>query len=319
MIKKRIELLRKKFNQYDIDGYIIPKNDDFFSEYVFHDRLKIISNFHGSAGLAIILKKKNYLFVDGRYTIQAQQQSGKFFKIIEIHKFLPYKILKNLKLGFDPNIFTFKTLKIYFKNSFQLKSINKNLIDYIYPKKKPKLKPFFSINEKVVGESHNSKINKISKILKKHNSEYLFVSAPENVAWILNIRGSDNPFSPIPNCRLVIGKNKKIYLIAKKKKALKMIKEKKINKKQIIEPEDFYNLIKKLKGNKFIIDQNSCSVLNEKIIESKFKIINKNDPCYLLKSVKNSSEIKNMVKAHIQDGLALTKFIFWLKNKKKIN
>ena len=160
MIKKRIESLRKKFNTYDIDGYIVPKNDDFFSEYVFHDRLKIISNFKGSAGLAIILKKKNYLFVDGRYTIQAKLQSGKLFKIIEIHKFLPHKILKNLKLGFDPNIFTFKTLKIYFKNSFKLKSINKNLIDYIYPVKKQKIKPFFSINEKVAGESYKSKLIK---------------------------------------------------------------------------------------------------------------------------------------------------------------
>ncbi len=317
MIKKRVELLRKKFKQYDIDGYIIPKNDDFFSEYVFNDRLKIISNFNGSAGLAIILKKKNYLFVDGRYTIQAQQQSGKFFKIIEIHKFLPHKILKNLKLGFDPSIFTFKTLKIYFKNSFQLKSIKKNLIDNIYQEKKPKLKTFFSINKKIVGESHKSKLNKITKILKKKKSDYLFVSAPENVAWILNIRGSDNPYSPIPNCRLIIGKNKKIYLVVKKKKALKIIKEKIINKKQLIEPKNFYNLIKKLKGSKFIIDQNSCSVLNEKIIESQFKIISKNDPCYQLKAIKNSSEINNMVKAHIKDGLALTKFIFWIKNKNK--
>ena len=316
MIKKRIESLRKKFNQYDIDGYIIPKNDDFFSEYVFHDRLKVISNFQGSAGLAIILKKKNYLFVDGRYTIQAQQQSGKLFKIIEIHKFLPHKILKNLKLGFDPNIFTFKSLKIYFKNSFKLKSINKNLIDYIYPVKKPRIKPFFSINEKVAGESYKSKINKISRILKRYNSDYLFVSAPENVAWALNIRGSDNPYSPTPNSRLIIGKNKKVYLIVKKKKTLKIIREKKINEKQIIAPENFLNLINKLKGNKFIIDRNSCSVLNEKIIRSKFKILNKNDPCYQLKAIKNSSEIKNMVNAHIKDGLALTKFIFWIKNLK---
>ena len=94
MIKKKIKLLRKKFNKYNIDGYIVPKNDEYFAEYVFQDRLKTITNFEGSAGLAIILKKKNYLFVDGRYTIQAQQQSGKLFKIIEIHKFLPYQVLK---------------------------------------------------------------------------------------------------------------------------------------------------------------------------------------------------------------------------------
>jgi len=71
MINKRIKLLRSKFIHHKIDGYVIPKNDQFFSEYAAEDRLKIISNFSGSAGLAIVLKKKSYLFVDGRYTIQA--------------------------------------------------------------------------------------------------------------------------------------------------------------------------------------------------------------------------------------------------------
>ena len=66
MINKRVKQLRNKFNQFDIDGYIIPKNDEFFSEYAAINRLKIISNFSGSAGLAIVLKKKNYLLVDGR-------------------------------------------------------------------------------------------------------------------------------------------------------------------------------------------------------------------------------------------------------------
>ena len=92
MINKKIKELTKKFIKYNIDGYIVPKNDEFFSEYAAEDRLKVISNFSGSAGIAIILKKKNYLFVDGRYTIQAQLQSGKLFKIVEIHKLLPHQI-----------------------------------------------------------------------------------------------------------------------------------------------------------------------------------------------------------------------------------
>ena len=137
------------------------------------------------------------------------------------------------------------------------------------------------------------------------------------MAWTLNIRGHDNPNSPIPNCRLIIGKNKKLFLIAKKAKTLKIIKEKKLNKNQIISPEKFLSLINKLKGSKFIIDSLSCSILNENIIRSRFKIINKDDPCYRLKSIKNSSEIKHMVNAHIEDGLALTKFIFWIKNTNK--
>ena len=79
-MKKKIQILRNKFKQYDIEGYIVPKNDDYFTEYSKINRLKIISNFSGSAGLAIILKKKNYLFTDGRYTIQSQIESGKNFK-----------------------------------------------------------------------------------------------------------------------------------------------------------------------------------------------------------------------------------------------
>ena len=319
MIKKRIEQLIKKFNRYDIDGYIVPKNDEFFSEYAAIDRLKTISNFSGSAGLAVISRKINYLFIDGRYTIQAQLQSGKLFKIIEIHKFLPHKILKNLTLGFDPSLLTRKQLYGYFGKSLVLKQINKNLVDEIYKKKNTKMKKFFSLKSKITGENFKSKINKIRNILKLNKTDYLFISAPENVAWTLNIRGSDNPNSPIPNCRLIIGKDKGIFLITEIEKASKIIKDRKLSKKQIINPKKFQDLIKKLKGKKFIIDPLSCSILNEKIIKSKFKIINKNDPCYKLKSIKNSSEIKNMVNAHIEDGVALTKFIFWIKkiNKKK--
>ena len=320
MISKKIEQLRSKFNQFNIDGYIIPKNDEFFSEYAAIDRLKTISNFSGSAGLAVILKKNNYLFVDGRYTIQAQQQSGKQFKIIEIHKFLPHKIIKNLTLGFDPHLLTKKQLYGYFGKLLILKKINNNLIDKIYKKKKIKKKKFFSLSGKIAGESFKSKINKIRNILKSNKTDYLFISAPENVAWLLNIRGSDNPNSPIPNCRLIIGKNKELFMIAQKEKASIIIKEKKLSKKQIINPKKFKNLIKKINGNKFIIDSLSCSVFNENIIKSKFKIVGKNDPCYKLKSIKNSSEIKHMINAHIEDGIALTKFIYWIKNinKKKI-
>ena len=320
MINKKIKILRKKFKEYEIDGYIIPKNDEFFSEYAVKDRLKTISNFSGSAGLAIVLKKTNYLFVDGRYTIQAKQQSANQFKIVEIHKLLPKNFIINLKLGFDPSLFTKKTLTLNFGNSLKLIPIKKNLIDEIYKDRNLKRKNFYSLTNKSTGKSHKSKINKICNILKLKKADYLFISSPENVAWLMNIRGYDNPTSPIPNSRLIISKNKKIFLIVDKKVASKVIKEKKFKRKQVISPEKFEELIKGLNGNKFIIDALSCSVLNEKIIKSNFKIIDDIDPCYKLKSIKNSTEIKNSINAHIEDGLALTKFIYWIKivNKKKI-
>ena len=320
MISKRIKVLKEKFKKYKIDGYIIPKNDEFFSEYAVKDRLKTISNFSGSAGLAIVLRKSNYLFVDGRYTIQAKQQSANHFKIIESHKFLPKNIVRNLKLGFDPSLFTKKTLSLNFGNLSKLIPIKNNLIDEIYQDRTPKRKLFYSLTNKSVGESHKSKINKICNILKLKKADYLFISSPENVAWLMNIRGYDSPTSPIPNSRLIINKNKKIFLIVDKKLASKVIKEKKFKINQVIHPEKFDELIRGFNGNNFIIDALSCSVLNETIIKSNFKIIDEVDPCYKLKSIKNPTEIKNTINAHIEDGLALTKFIYWIKNvnKKKI-
>ena len=82
-MSKKIQILRNKFKKYHIDGYIIPKNDDYFTEYSKINRLKSISNFSGSAGLAVILKNKNYLFIDGRYTIQSQIETGKNFQIVD--------------------------------------------------------------------------------------------------------------------------------------------------------------------------------------------------------------------------------------------
>ena len=313
MIRDSINALKKKFKDYQIDGYIIPKNDNYFSEYASNDRLKKITKFSGSAGIAVILKKINYLFVDGRYTLQANQESSKYFKIIEIHKKFPNKIIKNLNLGYDPSLFTRNTLKKYFSNN-NVVAINNNLIDQIFKFNKIKTKPFFSLNKKVVGESHHSKISKVVEFIKSNNADYLFVSAPENVAWLLNIRGYDSPISPIPNARLIINKNKKIYLITEKSKAKTIIKEKKINSKYIIDENNLSNLFYQLEEGTFIIDNKSCSILYENIIKKRFKLLRIDDPIYKLKSIKNEHEIKHMIEAHKKDGLALTKFIYWIKN-----
>ena len=313
MIKKKIKVLKEKFKKFSIDGYIVPKNDEYFSEYAKNDRLKNISNFSGSAGIAVILKKQNYLFVDGRYTIQAQQESAKIFNIIEIHKKLPCTIIRNCNLGYDPKLFTSINMKNYFLDN-NLIPINDNLIDQIFKFKEKKTRPFYSLEKNIIGETHHSKILKISNFLKSNNGDYLFVSAPENVAWLLNIRGYDNPNSPIPNARLIIDKNKKLFLITQKNKAKKIIKEKKININQIINIKDISKLINSLKGKNFIIDNKTCSIFHENIIKSKFKILDKNDPIYKLKSIKNSYEINHMIQAHKKDGLALTRFIYWIKN-----
>ena len=316
MKNSSLNKLIKLISNFNLDGYIIPKNDSFFTEQVKHDRLQLISNFSGSAGLAVLLKKKNYLFVDSRYTIQAKLESGKDFKIVKIHEKLPKNEFKNLKLGFDPNLFTYNQLNYLFGKKIKLLPIKSNLIDHIFKTKEILGKPFYSLPTNATGESHKKKVNLISKYLKKKKTDFLYISSPENVAWLLNIRGSDTPFAPLPNCSLILSKNKKLYLITKKHKIKNLLRIKKLFLKQFIEENNFKKLINSLNGNKFIVDGNTLSVFKENIIKSKFLITNRIDPCYIFKARKNPTEIKNMIQSHIADGVALTKFIFWIKNLK---
>ena len=319
-MKNYIKELRSKFKKYEIDGYVIPKNDDYFTEYSKLNRLEVISNFSGSAGLAIILKNKNYLFTDGRYTIQSKIESGKNFKIYGFEKLINCSLFKNLTLGIDPKLFTNTQIKNYFLKHNKIKYVEKNLIDEIKKQKEHTSIPFFSLDKNIVGESINSKLNKITKYLKKNKSDYIFISAPENVAWTLNIRGGDGPNSPIPNSRLIVSKSKKILLISNLKKCKQLLKNKIIKKDEFLDVNTLPSKILHLKGKNFIVDDKSCSIFYENLIKSKFKIIKREDPIYLLKAIKNKTEIKNMINAHILDGVALTKFLFWIKkiNKKKI-
>ena len=320
-IKKKIKLLKNKFKKHGIDGYIIPKNDEYFTEYPKINRLKIISNFTGSAGLAIILKNKNYLFVDGRYTIQSQIESGNNFKIIGFEKLKNCSLFKNLTLGIDPKIFTYQKINNFFLKNNKIKFIKENLIDEIEKQNIKDTYQFYSLDRKIIGESTISKINKISKFLKRNKADYIFISAPENVAWILNIRGGDSPNSPIPNSRLIISKTKKKLLVCNIDKCRKILKNNIIRSKELVDTKNFPDRLLKLDGTNFIIDKNTCSIFNEDIIKLKFNILKKQDPTYLLKAIKNKVELDNMIKAHVTDGVALTKFIYWIKNinKKEIN
>jgi len=322
-----IKKLRKFFRSFQIDGYLIPKNDEYFNEYVTQstDRLKFISNFSGSAGFAIILKKKNYLFVDGRYTIQSRIQSGKNFKIITIPQKFPADVLKTekkLKIGFDPKLHSEKQLNFLFNiKNIILKPINRNLIDIIWFKKpKDLVKPFFSLSKKDAGQTSQKKIVQVKKILLKNKVDCLLVTAPENVAWILNIRGYDSAFSPIPNARLLINSKGDIDLFSHPEKVIKI--KKNFSKKINFHNEDrIEKMLRNLWKNNIWLDSLSCSIHYKSLLKKRNRIIEKIDPIYFLKSIKNSTEIKNMKKSHMVDGVALTKFLFWLKKnfrKKKI-
>ena len=221
---EKIKKIRNLIKLNNLDGYIIPKNNNFFGEYVNNneDNLKYISSFSGSAGIAVILLNKNYIFVDGRYTIQAEIQCGKNFKVCTIPKEYPFKIFKNknLKIGFDPKLHTEISLRRYFFNSsIKLVPLKENLIDTIWKREKYKnIKPFYSISKEYAGEDVKNKIKKLTKLIKFSKANYLFITSSENIAWLLNIRGQDTSFSPLPNSHAIISKEGSIKLFCNLKK-----------------------------------------------------------------------------------------------------
>jgi len=315
---EKVDKLKKIFKKEKIEGYIIPRNDEFFNEYIpdHNNRLNYITKFSGSYGLALILKKQNYLFVDGRYTLQANNQSGKSFKIITIPDKMPSDFLKEKKIsiGFDSNLFTKKSLEIFFgKSKCELKPLNYNLIDEIWKRKIKKNKSkFFMLPDTSVSEKYQTKINKISNYLKRKNSDYLFITASENNAWLMNIRGRDTKYAPIPYSYILIDKNKKIKFFCDLKK-LSLSLRRCLKKIEFLDIKFCAKILSKIKKKKFIIDKNSCSYFFENIIEENNKILNLNDPIFFFKAIKGKKEIENVKKAHIYDGVALTKFLFWLK------
>ena len=316
----KLNKLKKLFNIYKIDGYIVPKNNQFFSEYVpeNEDNLKYISNFSGSYGFALILRRKKFLFVDGRYTLQAKIQSGKNFKILTLPNKSPSDIIKNNKIsiGFDPKLHTEPMLDRFFKKTnCNLVPLNKNLINKIWVKaKNQKLSKFYKLKDKDSGQSSESKVNNLIKTLNKNKIDFQFVSASENIAWLLNLRGADSEYSPIPNSYLILSKKNKIYFFCNPKKIDKKLKRNFNNNIVVKDIKYVEQFILNIKDKTFQIDNFSCSIFFKNIIKTNNKIILKQDPIYLLKYKKNKIEIKNTIKTHIHDGAALTKFLLWLNN-----
>ena len=322
---EKIKRLKKKFSKYDLDGYLIPKNDEFFSEYTSerNNLLKHVSNFTGSWGLALILKNKNYLFVDGRYSIQAMNQSGKNFKIITISNFKKKIKLnfKNKKIGFDPKLFNKVSIKNLAKIlQSNLTPIYANLFTELKKgnyKVNKKEDQFYFLKDSVTGKSYKKKLKDQILYLRKKNLDCMLVTSSENIGWLLNIRGNDSNYSPIPHSYFFVDTNMNSFLFCDLDKVNNFLK-KKLGSIKILNINLIGNFLEKIKSKNFLIDKLTCSIFYENIIRKNNKIMQFNDPIYYAKSIKNKTEINNIKKVHELDGAALTKFLFWVqKNFKK--
>jgi len=305
------------FPLFGCNAYIIPRNNENFTNPINKEknRLQYVTNFSGSEGLALITQKRNFLFVDGRYVLQAKREVFKSFTIVEIPKFNLQKILQNKKniiLGFDPRLFTSTFLK-EFKNekNIILQPIQNNLVDLICKKKEEKKISYFSIlEEKYSGNAIKKKLNKIEKIY--NNNKSILISDPNLIAWCLNIRDKSQHYNPTVFGKLFFFKNKIFFFTDKFKINIKLKKY----FKNILIVEDirnFESFLLKIKKQRIIIDPLSCSYYDEQTLKKNNFVQKDSLSLHKLKSIKNSTEISNIKIANLFDGIAFTKFLIWLK------
>ena len=324
--ENKLQQLRIQMQDQNIDVCLINQTDEFQNEFLpqYSKRLQWLTNFSGSAGEALITKNKAYLFVDGRYTLQAKLEVNQnVYKVYNYSKKTPTEILKSLKLnkpnfGIDGNIITVKKLNLLtseLKTNVSIKLLEKNLVDLIWYSR-PKIKKSIVWHHKrsFHGTDVSDKITTIKKIIKKNKAQYLFITSNESICWLLNLRSSDLAYTPIFMSRLIISDSGECFLFANIKERLKFPKAVKFHQ---IELNLLSNFLSDTIANKKIIadPRTLSSNTNAFLLKNKVKIKLINDPIEVLKSQKNNSEIKGIRAAHLRDGVALTKAIFWIKEK----
>ena len=324
--QNKLTNLRSLMSKNNIDGYFLPHEDEFLSEYLpkYTERLKWLTNFSGSAGLAFIGIKKASLFVDGRYTTQVKEQTNnKIYNYEHLIKpgFLdwlknnPFKVKKiglDLKTISYANYLTLK--KISFSQEIELIE-TKNLIDQLWKRKRNNKSLVKKHEIQFSGITSKTKIDKIIKSLKKNNADALFVAQPENVCWTLNIRAHDLDHTPILRSCLLIDKERNITLFSDNISNTSNTKKWIGNKIKILEIRKVEDVIKNKNYNKIQFDPNYTTQSQANILikhSNSFACVN--DPITLMKSCKNKTEVNGARKAHLIDGIALTKFIYWLEN-----
>ena len=325
-INKRIEEARKVMKKYKVDAYIVTSSDYHQSEYIddYFKGREYLSGFTGSAGVLVIFKDEACLWTDGRYHIQAEKQlKGSEIKLFkqgnfEVPTYKEYiisKLAENSKIGIDAKILLSSDVnEILSKKKYKI--VDFDLLAEIWDKRKklPDGK-IFILEDKYTGKTYKGKVKEIRVALKEKGADYNIISSLDDIAWIYNFRGDDVQHNPVALSFTLISEKKASLYIDKNKlneEAKKYFKDNKVEVKGYFE---FFEDIKKLKGN-ILVDFNKISYAIYEAI-TKNKLINSMNPSTYLKAHKNEIEIANTKDIHIQDGVAIVKFMYWLKNNYK--
>ena len=328
-IKDRLSGLRKFMEEKNIDAYMIPSSDNHQSEYVgdYFKSREFISGFNGSAGTVIVTKDEAGLWTDGRYFIQAESQlEGSTIKLFKMgqegcpttDEYLYKNIPEGGTLGFDGRVISAregatlaeKLSKKGIKIEYQY-----DLIDSIWPDR-PALSDSkaFLLDVKYCGESFSSKLARLREKMSEKGTSTHVITTLDDIAWLFNIRGGDVKYNPVVLSYAVITL-KEVYLFVHESKLNEEILNELAKENVQIKPyNDVYEFVKNIdKTEKVLLDGTKLSYTIYNNIPCEVEKVDEFNPVMFFKAQKNEVELENIRNSHVKDGVAFTKFMYWLK------
>ncbi len=329
-IEQRLRSVRKEMKADNLDAFLVPRADEYLGEYVpeHNERLHWISGFSGSAGFVVILADSAAIFVDGRYTIQVQQQvPGDLYEFHHLIEDPPLgwigrTLKKNARVGIDSRLHPYAFFKTASDTlsalGLELVEVRKNPLDQHWtnrPTPEPEL--VLQLSEEFTGEHSADKRERIGAIIEADGADATLVTQLDSIAWLLNIRGADIPRLPVLLGFAILYKNGEMILFTDPRKISNDLYQHVGEGVTIQDESKIIDALVNL-GNgklKILTDENTTNAFSVlRCLENGCSIIPAPDPVLIPKAQKNSIEINGMRKCHIRDGSALSRYLCWLEN-----
>lgn len=316
MQKSNLKKLQKWMTENNVSAFFVPHGDMFHGEYVapHDDKLAWVSGFDGSAGCAIITTDDAFLFVDGRYKLQAAIQSKEFkirnYSQADLNKFINEE-LKSKEISYDPWLVSFEELN-NFKKQIKMVALKNNPVDLFWNSRViPTPKQAYDFELKYAGQTREEKLRIFREKMKKNNEQAWFIGDSEIVCWLMNLRGEDLNNSPILQSMAFITTDS-VNIFCNKSKITNELQKLAIFKAyDINELADFIN-------NQKVSICADTKYTPSAIINENTQFVWKENPCYLMRAQKNIIQQNGMRNAHIRDAVAVLKFWKWLEQQNGI-
>lgn len=327
-ISCRIECLRREMAQENIDIYIVPSADYHSSEYVgeYFKTREYLTGFTGSAGTAVFTSEKAGLWTDGRYFIQAEEQLDgtgiQLFRMGEpdvdtVESFLEKELPEGGVIGFDGRVVELKTGERYRKIAEEKGGhiqVSFDLADRFW-KDRPSLpaEKIWLLDESYAGESVSAKLARVREKMRILGADVHLLSSLDDICWLFNIRGNDIAYCPVVLAFAIIEKDRGRIFTDEKKIPAKVRDMLRANNITVCPYASVYTAAEDLSGRKVLLDPERTNYRLYYSIPADAEIIRKENPTILMKCIKNETEIENIRRAHLKDGIAHTRFLYWLK------